>query len=48
MQKPYFDFNYKGKEVGEGVYFCLKAKDAGYEIWCDPTMDIGHIGEYIY
>lgn len=48
MQKPLFDFNYKGEEMGEDVYFCLKAKDTGYEIWCDNTMDIGHIGEFIY
>jgi GT2 family glycosyltransferase len=48
IPKPYFDFNHKGKEVGEDVYFCLKAKDAGYEIWCDGTMEIGHVGEFIY
>lgn len=46
---PYFDFNDEELgEVGEDVYFCLKAKRKGYNIWCDPTMDIGHIGEYIF
>lgn len=48
MQKPYFDFNYKGEEMGEDVYFCLKAQDTGYKIYCDNTMDIGHLGEFIY
>lgn len=48
IPKPLFEFNYKGKDMGEDVYFCLKAKDAGYKIYCDPTVDVGHIGEYIF
>jgi len=27
---------------GEDVSFCLDAKDAGYEIWCDPRIRVGH------
>ena len=27
---------------GEDVSFCLDAMDAGYEIWCDPTIRVGH------
>ena len=27
---------------GEDVSFCLDAKEKGYEIWCDPTIRVGH------
>ena len=28
--------------VGEDVSFCLDAKEAGFEIWCDPRIRVGH------
>lgn len=34
--------------LGEDVWFCNTARDAGYDVWVDPTLQIGHIGEYIY
>ena len=27
---------------GEDVSFCLDAKDAGFKIWCDPRIRVGH------
>ena len=27
---------------GEDVSFCLEAINAGFEIWCDPTIRVGH------
>ena len=27
---------------GEDVSFCLDAKEKGFEIWCDPTIRVGH------
>ena len=27
---------------GEDVSFCLDAKDAGFDIWCDPRIRVGH------
>ena len=27
---------------GEDVSFCLDALEAGYEIWCDPRIRVGH------
>ena len=27
---------------GEDVSFCLDAIEAGYEIWCDPKIRVGH------
>lgn len=29
-------------------FFCEKARESGYEIWCDPTLKPGHIGKKEY
>lgn len=34
------------KNFGEDLSFCWKARQLGYEIWCDPTIDIGHIAHF--
>ena len=33
-------------EIGEDIYFCRKAKDAGFQVWCDHDLskEIAHIG----
>ena len=45
MQWPYWknEFNPGGIEKGEDLYFCDKAKEAGFEIWCDPKVKCNHI-----
>lgn len=49
MPPPYFSFDpLDEKLVGEDVYFCRKAGKYGIEVWCDPTIRIGHIGDYVY
>lgn len=35
-------------EMSVDWWFCEKAREKGYEVWCDPTIKIGHIGEYEY
>lgn len=48
---PWFNFG-RGKNgeltMGEDVWFCNVARDAGYDIWIDPTIRVGHVGEYIF
>jgi GT2 family glycosyltransferase len=39
---PYFVFT---STFGEDVYFCAKAKSCGYKVYCDTTIDVGHIGD---
>ena len=34
--------------MGEDVWFCNVVRDAGHQVWVDPTINIGHVGEYIY
>lgn len=32
------------RELGEDVAFCYKAEKLGFEIWAEPTVQLGHIG----
>ena len=31
------------EEFGEDLAFCWRAKETGAEIWCEPTVRVGHI-----
>ena len=52
LQEPYFYFEQlpDNKILGEDIYFCIKAKDAGIDTWVDHdlSMEIKHIGQYTY
>ena len=48
---PWFSFGRDSQgalAMGEDVWFCNVARDAGYDVWIDPTIKIGHLGEYCY
>lgn len=32
------------ENMGEDLTFCKRATACGHEIWCDPTVEIGHVG----
>ncbi len=32
----------------DDVWFCEQAKKVGIDTWCDPTIDVGHIGDHVY
>ena len=51
MKEPWFNFgrDSQGQLVlGEDAWFVYTARDAGYESWIDPTIKVGHLGEYMY
>jgi glycosyltransferase involved in cell wall biosynthesis len=49
LQRPYFNtITHTKGTIGEDVVFCKAATDAGLEIWCDPTIPLGHVGKKIY
>ena len=51
IKPPYFKMIYdeKGKVIISGdIGFCEKARANGYDIWCEPTLLINHIGDYEY
>ena len=33
--------------LGEDLSFCVRARNCGYKIWCDPKLQIGHKGSLI-
>lgn len=48
---PYpFDYirDEHGYFIGEDINFCKRLNENGVEVWCDPSIKIGHIGEYTY
>ena len=46
MQEPYFKNHFfkNDKEVSEDFYFCIKARQLGFDIWAIPDLRCGHIG----
>lgn len=50
--KPWFEFlKVKGNQwVGEDVFFCVRAHDAGFDTYVDHdlSLHIGHVGQYDY
>ena len=35
------------QKLGEDCAFCVRATNAGYEIWCEPTARVGHVGRIV-
>lgn len=33
--------------MGEDVSFCWRARQCGYDIWCDSAIELGHVGNCI-
>jgi len=51
VPQPWFAYAYnKEGEVatGEDTWFCERARGAGFPSWCDPTIPVGHVGDYVY
>lgn len=51
LTKPYFTFTYDDNgqvKNGEDGWFCDQVRKAGMKVWCDPTIEVGHLGEIEY
>ena len=51
LSHPWFFYEHDDKgnlTVGDDAWFCRKARKAGFKIYCDPTIEVGHVGEYTY
>lgn len=51
IPQPWFGFEtaINGKILnGEDGWLCDRARSNGFSVWCDPTLSVGHIGDYIY
>lgn len=42
LKQPYFAYS---DQYGEDLRFCEEAGKAGFEVWCDTSIQIGHIGQ---
>lgn len=51
LGKPWFEYHSSTDDdchmVTEDLVFCEKAKEAGYQVWCDGTIQCGHVGSFI-
>ncbi len=48
---PWFSFGRDSQGavvIGEDVWFCEVARDAGYDVYIDPLIKVRHIGEYAF
>jgi GT2 family glycosyltransferase len=51
IKEPWFfwGFDEHGQiTMGEDYWFCSKARDAGYKVWCDLSIPVKHIGDARY
>lgn len=51
IKLPWFNFGRGGEgelKLGEDAWLCYSAREAGYEVWVDPTIKVRHIGEYAF
>ena len=51
IKEPWFfwETNDKGEVVtGEDNWFCREARRAGFDIWCDTTVVVKHIGDFFF
>lgn len=51
IDQPWFAFKTHDSGLvleGEDSFMCQQARSKGYKVWCDPTIEIGHIGDYVY
>lgn len=45
----FFDFKVTpGGYIGEDFLFCDRAREAGFTVWVDPTIKLGHMGIHEY
>ena len=51
LQSPLFGYKWYDNgmvKMSTDWFLCEKIRQAGYEIWCDPTITIKHIGKYAF
>lgn len=51
LKGPWFNFGRDSQGalvMGEDVWFCNTARDAGFDTWIDPTLKIAHEGAYLF
>ena len=47
IDKPWFFYDLD-EQISEDVWFCRQAQRKGIEVFVDPTVRVGHVGDYEY
>ena len=50
VPQPHFGYKWTDNgmvEMSNDWFFCEKAREAGYDIWCDKSLLVGHIAEKV-
>jgi predicted O-methyltransferase YrrM len=42
-----YDDGEGGETIGEDTSFCMRMSDLGFEVWIDPTINLGHISSSV-
>lgn len=51
VPRPLFVCDWKSdpnERMGEDIYFCFNVNHAGKEVWLDPGIQVGHVGNKVY
>lgn len=50
LEQPYFIAweEPTGEHHTEDIDFCIKARNAGFDVWCSPRIEVLHIGTKVY
>lgn len=48
IPEPWFNTQIEPDFKTEDIYFFEKARSFGFDVWADPTINIGHIGDFTY
>ena len=43
IPRPWFSSELTPGSDSEDVYFCAKARDHGFDLWCDTDLEVGHM-----
>ena len=49
VPQPHFGYKWFDNgmvQMSNDWFFCEKAREAGYDIWADSTLQVGHIGDF--
>jgi len=51
LPQPWFQVTHQpdgSLQYGEDVWFCKHARDNGFSVWCDPNIEVEHLGIFEY
>lgn len=51
LPHPWFSFEQDDKgntTCGEDIYFCKQARKHGFRVFCDPNLNVKHLGDFAY